>query len=126
MKQILVVDDDRDLAKLLAFGLRLHGYAAHDAANGKEALIILEERSFDAIVLDWNMPIMGGEQFLEQHQLRPASATRTPIIVITAHRAAEQRARQLGAAAVVTKPFNVKELVQVLIPVLGGDPESVC
>jgi CheY-like chemotaxis protein len=122
MKQILVVDDDRDLAKLLACGLRLHGYAVQVAANGREALTILEQRSFDAIVFDWNMPVMGGEQFLEQHQLRTASASPTPIVVITARRDAEQRARELGAVAVVTKPFNLNELVRVLIPALG-DPQ---
>jgi CheY-like chemotaxis protein len=118
MKEILVVDDDLDLAKLLAFGLRLHGYAVQVAANGREALTILEQQSFDAIVLDWNMPVMGGEQFLE-HQLRAASASPIPIVVITARRDVEQRARQLGAAAVVTKPFSLNALLQVLESVLG-------
>ena len=120
MKQILVVDDDRDLAKLLALGLRLHGYAVQVAANGREALTILEERSFDAILLDWNMPVMDGERFLEQHQLRTASGSLTPIVVITARPDAEQKARQLGAVAVVGKPFNFNELLRVLVPLLGG------
>jgi CheY-like chemotaxis protein len=119
MKQILVVDDDRELAKLLAFGLRLRGYAVQVAANGREALTILEERSFDAIVLDWNMPVMDGEQFLEQHRLRTASLSPPPVVVITARPDAEQKARQLGAVAVVAKPFSLNELVRVLVPVLG-------
>jgi DNA-binding response OmpR family regulator len=118
MKQILIVDDDRELANLLAFGLRLHGYAVQVAANGREALTILEERSFDAILLDWNMPVMDGERFLEQLQLRAASAWLNPIIVMTARPDLEQKARQLGAAIVLAKPFNFKELLQVLIPLL--------
>jgi DNA-binding response OmpR family regulator len=122
MKQILVVDDDRDLANLLAFSLRLQGYAVQVAANGREALTILEERSFDAILLDWNMPVMDGERFLEQHQLRTASASVTPIVVITARPDAEEKARQLGAVAVVAKPFNFNELLRVLVPLLG-DPQ---
>src|ERR1043166_2060542 len=97
MKQILVVDDDRDLAKLLAFGLRLHGYAVQVAANGREALSILEERSVDTIVLDWNMPVMSGEQFLKQHQRGTASGSPTPVVVMTARQDAEQKAWQLGA-----------------------------
>jgi CheY-like chemotaxis protein len=119
VKQILVVDDDLDLAKLLAFGLRLRGYAAQIAANGREALTLLEERSFDAIVLDWNMPVMGGEEFLEQYQRRTLSTPPTPIIVITARTDAELRARQLGALDVLAKPFKLHELVRVLVSVLG-------
>ena len=118
MKQILIVDDDRELANLLAFGLRLHGYAVQVAANGREALTILEERSFDAILLDWNMPVMDGDRFLEQLQLRAASAWLSPIIVMTAQPDLAQKARQLGAAIVLAKPFNFKELLQVLILLL--------
>ena len=118
MKQILVVDDDRELAHLVAFGLRLHGYAAQVVANGREALSMLEEHTFDAILLDWTMPIMGGEQFLEQHRSRTASASPVPILVITAWPDAARRARQLRAAGVLAKPFNVNELMQVLLPLL--------
>src|SRR5690242_2379461 len=116
MKKILVVDDDRELAALLAFGLRLRTYAVELAANGAEALALLArpgEPSFDAIILDWNMPVMGGEEFLKRHQLRSASCPPTPIIVITARPDAEQKARQRGAVAVVTKPFNIHELLRV-------------
>ena len=119
MKQILLVDDDRDLAKLFAFGLRLRGYEVQVAANGREALALLEVRSFDAIVLDWNMPVMGGDEFLEQHQRRTPSTPSAPIIVITAQADIEHRARQLGAVAVLAKPFNLNELVRVLARLLG-------
>jgi DNA-binding response OmpR family regulator len=119
VNQILVVDDDLELAKLVAFGLRLRGYAAQIAANGREALTLLQERTFDAIVLDWNMSVMGGEEFLKQYQRRTLSRPPTPIIVITARTDAELRARQLGAVDVVAKPFSLNELVRVLLGVLG-------
>jgi hypothetical protein len=72
VKQILVVDEDRDLVKLLAFGLRLHRYFVEVAENGKDALSVLERRSFDAIVLDWNMTVMSGAEFVEQRRRRTA------------------------------------------------------
>jgi CheY-like chemotaxis protein len=118
MMQILVVDDDRDLARLLAYGLRSRGYLAEVAENGKEALSLLEKQRFDALVVDWNMPVMGGEQFLRERRLR-ASAPTVPIVVITGEPAAEQQARQLGAAAVLAKPFRLDDIVHLLARVLG-------
>src|SRR5689334_17759771 len=118
MQRILVVDDDRDLAKLLAIGLRLRGYLVEVAENGRDALALLNERRFDVIVLDWNMPIMGGEGFLEEHHRRKSSVLSPPVVVITARYDAERKARELGAVAAVAKPFNINELVRVLASVL--------
>jgi CheY-like chemotaxis protein len=111
--------DDRELAELLAFGPRSRDYVVEVASDGSEALSLLDERRFDAMVPDWYMPVMGGEEFLKEHQLRCASIPPTPIVVITASPDAEQRAQQVGAVAVVPKPFNLDELVGVLVPVLG-------
>jgi DNA-binding response OmpR family regulator len=122
MKSILVVDDDLELARLLAFALRLRGYMVRVAANGMEALSLIGQWSFDAIVLDWNMPIMNGEDFLKERQLRTPSILLGPIVVITARPDADPKARQLGAAAVVEKPFNLAELLEVL-KCLAGDPQ---
>jgi two-component system, OmpR family, phosphate regulon response regulator PhoB len=119
MKHMLVVDDDRELATVLAFGLRLHGYGVEVAENGRQALRLQDEQRFDAIVLDWNMPVMGGEEFLEQYRPRALATRAAPVIVLTARPDADEKARKLGAAAVVLKPFNLDELVRVLVSVLN-------
>jgi CheY-like chemotaxis protein len=119
MKQILVVDDDRELAQLLAFGLRLRGYLVEVANNGREALAVLDAHTFDAIVVDWNMPVMGGPVFLEEYSRRTSAASVTPIVVMTAERGADARASRLGATAVLAKPFQLDDLEQILVRLLG-------
>ena len=58
--RILVVDDEKDYCEVLKMILENNGYVVETCFNGKEALDILEERSFDVVVSDLNMPVMDG------------------------------------------------------------------
>ena len=59
-ENILVVDDDKDIRNLIKIYLESEGYNITEAANGKEALNMLDERTFDLIILDIMMPILDG------------------------------------------------------------------
>ena len=65
-EKILIVDDEEGMRKLLARVLIKHGYEAVIAANGKEALALVESDTFDLIITDINMPGMDGLQLLKE------------------------------------------------------------
>ena len=108
---ILIVDDETSLRKTLAEILRKRGYATLEAADGSEALEVLESNTPDLIFSDWKMPKAGGEEVLRY--LRDHSGLAgIPVIVVTAfgssHTAIE--AVRLGAYDFVTKPFDLEEI----------------
>lgn len=63
--RILVVDDEQDYCEVLKMILESNGYAVETCLNGKEALDILEDRSFDVVISDLNMPVMDGFELLK-------------------------------------------------------------
>lgn len=108
-RRILVVDDEPILVRLLA---RMLGTAGHDvtgARDGREALELATQRTFDLIISDVRMPVMDGPSFLAALRTRD---TETPFIFLTGygdHTDAELR--RLGATAVYGKPIAPQELV---------------
>ena len=80
---VMVVEDDADTRALLARTLQKDGWAVNEAANGREALDLMERRAPGLILLDLMMPVMDGFQFL--HELRQHEAWQNiPVIVVTA------------------------------------------
>jgi CheY-like chemotaxis protein len=78
MAQVLIVDDDRDLAKGLADIIEMHGHEATIASNGKEAVERFRERDFDIAFIDVRMPVMNGvDSFLEIRKLHPCRRSST-------------------------------------------------
>jgi len=115
----LVVEDSPTMRQLLTLALRrIPGLSFVEATNGAEALQQLAQRSFDLILLDLNMPVMGGFAFLEHLAEQP---TRPPVIVITTESAAvdRDRAQALGVVAYVTKPVRGPDLAATVLSVLG-------
>ena len=109
---ILVVDDEPAVRALHARVLRSAGYSTLEAADGQEALEILEEHRPALILLDSTMPRLDGPSLIRL--LREREATRTlPIILITARTSVEDRVSGLqgGADDYLTKPIAVDELV---------------
>ena len=108
---ILIIDDETSLRKTLAEILRKRGYLTLEAADGGEALTLLEENTPALIFSDWKMPRAGGEEILRHIRNDPRLAP-IPLIVITAfgssHIAIE--AVRLGAYDFVTKPFDLEEI----------------
>jgi DNA-binding response OmpR family regulator len=121
-KTILVVDDDADLRAILKFALEDEGFHFDSADDGLSALRKVRERPPDLVILDLNMPRMGGEQFL--YAWRAGVETPgVPVIVVTATSDA-LRPTDLGVAAVVPKPFDVEQLLACVKDLLALPPNQ--
>ena len=109
MTRVLIVDDDPAVRAALDRALRLDGYEVELAADGREALDRVAEVRHDAIVLDVAMPGLDGLQVCRR--LRDAG-DRTPVLMLTARDAVDDRVAGLDAGAddYLVKPFALKEL----------------
>jgi DNA-binding NtrC family response regulator len=110
MPTVLIVDDEKNIRATLARGLRLEGYRAEEAANGAEALKILDEGGIDLVLLDVQMPEMDGLALLSAMRERGLSV---PSIVLTAHGSVERavQAVKLGAYDFIEKPPSIERIV---------------
>lgn len=106
--KLLLVDDDVTLTKALDIYLSRAGYDVYITNNGGEGLRAFYEKRPDLVVLDVMMPVMDGLEVLER--IRDMSTT--PVIMLTARDAEEERVKglQQGADDYVPKPFSLKEL----------------
>ncbi|MFO0755824.1 MAG: adenylate/guanylate cyclase domain-containing protein [Byssovorax sp.] len=104
---ILVVDDNEMNREILSRALRMNGYAVEVAAGGEEALAMLGDRPFDAVLLDVMMPGMNGLEVLREARKR-FSVADLPIIMATARDRSEDivEALHLGANDYVSKPLD--------------------
>ncbi len=109
-KRVLVVDDDRDIRETMLDVLNEEGFDATGAAHGGEALAALVTGPLPCLIfLDLMMPVMDGRAFREQ-QLRDVALARIPVVVISAHRGADD-ATALGAAGFLSKPLRILDLL---------------
>ncbi len=116
---VLVVEDEDALATLLQYNLEKEGYQVALAADGEEALMLVDERLPDLVVLDWMLPKISGIELCRR--LRGRSETRNmPIMMLTARGEESDRIRGLdtGADDYVTKPFSMIELAARIRAVL--------
>ena len=105
---ILVVEDEDSLATLLQYNLQKEGYSVTMAGDGEEALLLVDEKLPDLIVLDWMLPKLSGIEVCRR--LRQRNETRNvPIIMLTARGEETDRIRGLdtGADDYVVKPFSM-------------------
>ncbi|GMO00044.1 response regulator transcription factor [Parageobacillus thermoglucosidasius] len=109
MPQILVVDDDAHIRELVGHFLSLEGFDIHEAANGKEALQVLETVKVDLVVMDIMMPEMDGWELC--NELRKYYDF--PVLMLTAKGETAQKVKgfELGADDYLVKPFDPLELV---------------
>jgi two-component system phosphate regulon response regulator PhoB len=116
---ILVVEDEDSLATLLQYNLQKEGYDVALAGDGEEALLLVDERLPDLVVLDWMLPKVSGIEVCRR--LRQRNETRNlPIIMLTARGEESDRVRGLdtGADDYVVKPFSMTELTARIRAVL--------
>ena len=109
---ILVIEDESDIAALVAYQLTHAGYQVRTAPNGADAMRRLETDPPDLVVLDLMLPEVSGEEILRT--MRSRKETRdTPVIILTARGDEEDRLQgfELGADDYISKPFSPKELV---------------
>ena len=109
MTRVLVVDDDRPLARALAINLRAHGYRVTLAHDGRTALTEVARTHPAVVVLDLGLPDLDGIEVLTD--IRCSSAV--PVIVLSARSTSAEKVEALDAGAddYVTKPFAVDELL---------------
>lgn len=113
-KSILVVEDDTDIRESLAYLLADEGYDVACAVDGREALSYLHDgHTPSVILLDMMMPEMDGLSFREAQQQEPALAS-IPVVALSASSALVQRAKSMGAAAALEKPFGPEQLFKVI------------
>ena len=110
--RVLVVEDETDISGLIKHTLERSGDAIVDiAASGDQALKLASEIPVDLIILDLNLPVLGGLEVCRLLRTRPGTA-KTPIIMLTARSSESDRVIGLDAGAddSVTKPFSPREL----------------
>jgi DNA-binding NtrC family response regulator len=111
--KILIVDDEKNLRQVLSIELSADGAEVDTAEDGIQALELLEKKEYDVVLLDLNMPRMGGIEVLKNIRALDIPGE---VIVLTANTtiAAAVEAMKLGAYDYLTKPFRLEELSPVI------------
>ncbi len=109
-QQILIIDDEAGVRELLADALKLAGFETLTAADAMVAQTMLRTTKPDLLIVDINMPLMDGFEFIERIR---SNGDQTPALMLSARadRADVTRGLTLGADDYVTKPFGLEELV---------------
>ena len=109
-RKILIVEDNHDLARLLALNLEDHGFEADLASDGRAGWAKADSRRYDLIILDLMLPGLEGLEICRRIR---GQAAFTPIIMLTSKSAELDRVLglEMGADDYVTKPFSIRELV---------------
>jgi two-component system chemotaxis response regulator CheY len=120
----LIIDDSSVMRKIVERCLRQSGMTiekVHEAANGAEALAILDKSPMDVIFCDINMPIMGGLDFLRRLN-DVAKARNVPVVMITTEGGEAQVVEALssGARGYIRKPFTPEQVRDQVTPLLQG------
>jgi two-component system, OmpR family, phosphate regulon response regulator PhoB len=123
--RVLVVEDEPDIAALIAYQLAREGFRVETATSGPEALVAIRREVPHLVILDRMLPGISGDEVLERLRAEPATS-RLPVLVLTARREQEDRIQglELGADDYLTKPFSPKELVLRAKAILRRAPEE--
>jgi CheY-like chemotaxis protein len=119
MKTVLLVDDEPDILAVYSMLLDMAGFAVLTAADGRQALAVLESKVPDVIVTDWMMPVMNGEAFCEALRADGSSLCDVPVIVASAAMKAPEGEQRLYNQF-VRKPLEIGDLVAAINEVLAG------
>jgi len=114
--KVLIVDDEPGMRSLLSRVMEKEGYQSRAAADGAQALELVQAGEWDLVVADIDMPVMDGIEMLKRvHEVQP----RLPVIMITAYATVESavEAMKFGAVDYITKPFAMDELKIVVAKV---------
>ena len=118
--RILVVDDEEHITELVAMGLGYQGFDVERASTGRQALDAVVRQAPDLIVLDVMLPDLDGFEVARRLRRDEGSATRVPIIFLTARDSTQDKIEglRLGSDDYVTKPFSIEELIERVKAVL--------
>ncbi len=119
LRQVLIVDDSKVIRKVAARIMQSLGFVTREAENGAEACAACKAMMPDAILLDWNMPVMDGLEFLSRLRRMPAGMTPKVVFCTTENEVAQiTRALAAGADEYIMKPFD-KEIVRSKLQEVG-------
>lgn len=118
-KHVIVVEDERDMADLIALRLKREGFLVDVAYDGQEAIGKIKSDSPDLVLLDLMMPKMSGTEVLREMRSDPRTSA-IPVVVLTAKSEESDVVvgLQLGADDYVTKPFSMSVLIARISAVL--------
>lgn len=127
LMRILVVEDERDLNRVISKRLESEGYSVDRCFDGEEALDFIDVGEFDAIIMDIMMPHINGIEVLKQMRSRNNT---TPVLLLTARDGIGDRVNGLDAGAddYLVKPFAFEELlarIRVMTRKASGNPTNV-
>ncbi|MER2261408.1 MAG: response regulator transcription factor [Psychrobacillus sp.] len=108
--QILIIEDEENIARVLQLELEFEGYSVEIAYTGTDGLIKYREKPWDLVLLDLMLPGLSGLDVLRRIR---ATEAKTPVILLTAKSGLEDKVKglDLGANDYVTKPFEIEELL---------------
>ena len=124
---VLIVDDSAVMRTMIGRTLAMTGVQlgqVHQAANGREALDVLESNWIDLALVDINMPVMNGEELIERVRANPL--TRDLSIIVVSTESSEARIARIKShgAQFVHKPFTAESLRQTILGVTGVSDEQ--
>ncbi len=123
MHEVLVIDDELNMRKIIETNLRASGYNVVTAATGEEGLAAAARKKPDLIFLDIKMPRMPGWDVLSALRADRRLAE-VPVIIMTAftRKEEETRAADMGVRGFLSKPFDVKNLLDTAEKALENNP----
>jgi two-component system phosphate regulon response regulator PhoB len=118
-KQILVVEDERPIREMIAFGLRRAGFEVREAPDARSARAEVANRRPDLLLVDWMLPDTSGLEFTREMK-RSENTRELPVIMLTARAEEGDKVAGLegGADDYLTKPFSPRELLARINAVL--------
>lgn len=125
---ILVADDNGTNRKIVAKMLELGGYQVELAEDGEQALEMLENKRYDLMLLDLNMPVFGGLDVMKIHNASVRQSPRTPVAILTANATVEaiRECEEAGVDAYLVKPIEAVALLNTVarLTAAAGQPET--
>jgi CheY-like chemotaxis protein len=114
LQYILIVEDDEFIREASRALLELEGFSVEACANGREALIALEQQHAPCLILlDMMMPIMNGREFMIEFAKRPHTIAPIPVYLVSAN-ASEKAGEEIGCLGFLKKPFEAEALLAIV------------
>ena len=124
-KDVLIVDDDKDIVTTIKAALDDLGVNVRSTGNGNQAVEMIQENAPDLLILDQMLP--GRSGFLVLEKIRPMRKKKgdLPVVMITANPGARHKvyAETLGVDAYINKPFRMEKLTTAVRELLGGSED---
>jgi two-component system chemotaxis response regulator CheY len=120
MKTVLSIDDSKAIREMVALTLGGAGYRVIEAGDGAEGLAKLRAEPVSLVIVDLNMPVMNGFEFIRAARAEPGRAG-VPIVMLTTETKPEAKAegKAAGATGWLNKPFDAETLVNVAKKLAG-------